>query len=365
MLDTIVVDDEFHALERLRELVLAVEDLNLVEGYNKASRCLNDIKEEQIDSDVLFLDIEMPGSSGLELARKLFDIDESIDVIFVTAYDSYAVEAFELNALDYLLKPITEERFQKSIERLLSENKEGASINRETGLKVSSLGQFELLHNGRSLEIEWPTTKTKELFLYLLYHRGDFVARDKIITALWNKKPPEKAVDILYTTVYSLRKIFKRIGIEDIIKSKRGFYGINLEEITWDMLQFKGLVEEIRLEVEENIEKIDRILELYQGEFLIEESYNWLHEPQAELEKEFKNTLFKVADYYQEQGNYEAEEKLLHRIVDEAFLSERAYKRLINLYKKKGQETAARRKYEEFKRKFQAEFGIEPQIEFE
>lgn len=360
MLDTIVVDDEIHALERLKELVAEVNSLNLIADYKKASNCLEDIKEVEVD--VLLLDIEMPGYTGLELARKLFEIDESIDIIFVTAYDSYAVEAFELNVLDYLLKPITEERFQQTIDRLLDEE-EKAIETRDLALKVLTLGEFELLYKEEELDIDWPTAKTKELFLYLLYHRGDFVSRDKIITALWNERDPQKAADILYTTVYSLRKIFKRVGVEDIVKSKRGFYGIDLEKIEWDIFEFERIADEIKYDVDDKIDRVDKVLELYRGEFLEQENYGWVYDMQVDMKRMLKKVLFKAANYYGERRDYEEEQRILHRIIEETFLSERAYKRLIELYKKMGNKAAAKELYEELREKLQDEFGVEPGIE--
>lgn len=74
---------------------------------------------DALKADAAFLDIEMPGMDGLELAGRLMDRQRRLEVVFVTAYNEYAVEAFELHALDYLLKPVMKERLQKTMRRLL------------------------------------------------------------------------------------------------------------------------------------------------------------------------------------------------------------------------------------------------------
>ncbi|MCK8824046.1 response regulator [Fuchsiella alkaliacetigena] len=362
MLDTVVVDDEPHALGRMKEFVIQANGLKLVGDYSNPDNCLTEIRENKISPELVFLDIEMPDCNGLELAERILEIDEGIDIVFITAYDSYAVEAFELNALDYLLKPITEERFQKTISRLSVSQK--TVNNKDFRLNVFSLGHFRLFTQGEEISLNWPTAKSKELFLYLLYHRGNFVSSDKIVEALWSNKDPEKAVAILYTTVYSLRKLIKSLGFKEIVFSKRGYYKLNMEHIKWDVLEFEKLVNKIKTDIEANIEQVKKLTELYQGQYLPEQAYSWLYALRAELEEKFKDVLLKVADYYLEIEEYQLAIKLLERVIKETFLVEAAYQKLIKTYKELGEDTKARRQYQRLKSRLQKEFGIEPQMDF-
>ncbi|MDO6762517.1 two-component system response regulator BtsR [Agarivorans sp. 1_MG-2023] len=111
----IIVDDEPLAREELFELLQHHPQLEVVGQFGNAIECLKHLK--QLEADVLFLDIEMPQISGLELANML-DSDNAPAIIFVTAYDQFALDAFEQNAVDYLLKPIDPKRLCKSIKRL-------------------------------------------------------------------------------------------------------------------------------------------------------------------------------------------------------------------------------------------------------
>jgi DNA-binding LytR/AlgR family response regulator len=117
----LIADDEPNLAEHLRDRLLALwpelEILPLAANGLDALRMADDEAP-----DIAFLDIRMPGLTGLELARR---IDARTHVVFVTAYDQYAVEAFEGEAVDYLLKPVAEDRLQRTVERL--KRKLGAS----------------------------------------------------------------------------------------------------------------------------------------------------------------------------------------------------------------------------------------------
>src|SRR5439155_26770223 len=110
----VIADDEPHLAEHLRtrlaELWPELEVLALAANGLEALRRIDDERPE-----IAFLDIRMPGLTGLELARR---IDARIHVVFVTAFDQYAVEAFDREAVDYLLKPVTDERLVRAVERL-------------------------------------------------------------------------------------------------------------------------------------------------------------------------------------------------------------------------------------------------------
>ncbi|WP_432467336.1 two-component system response regulator BtsR [Agarivorans sp. Z349TD_8] len=111
----LIVDDEPLAREELAEMLQAHPQIELLGQFGNAIECLKNLKK--LKPEVLFLDIEMPQISGLELANML-DNEEPPAIVFVTAYDQFAVDAFEQNAVDYLLKPIDSKRLAKSIVRL-------------------------------------------------------------------------------------------------------------------------------------------------------------------------------------------------------------------------------------------------------
>jgi two-component system LytT family response regulator len=116
-----IIDDERSSREELKRSLKTYPDFEVIGEAKNA-----DEAKEQIEAnhpDLIFLDIQMPEQSGFDLLESL---DEVPVVIFTTAYDQYAVQAFEINALDYLMKPIREERFIKAIEKArLAMNRQG------------------------------------------------------------------------------------------------------------------------------------------------------------------------------------------------------------------------------------------------
>jgi two-component system LytT family response regulator len=109
----LVIDDEDHGRVLVKQYLAPYAD------FFVAGECTNGIEAvkfiNMLEPDLIFLDIQMPGASGFEVLQK---IDHVPDVIFTTAFDKYALKAFELNAVDYLLKPYTKERFDQTMARL-------------------------------------------------------------------------------------------------------------------------------------------------------------------------------------------------------------------------------------------------------
>ncbi|HEY8931203.1 MAG TPA: response regulator transcription factor [Mucilaginibacter sp.] len=114
-LTAIIVDDERNAREEIKKLLEGYIFIQVVGEAPNADEAREMIEQKQ--PDLLFLDIQMPEKSGFDLLEEL---DKVPQVIFTTAYDQYAVKAFEVSALDYLMKPIREERFAKAMEQLKS-----------------------------------------------------------------------------------------------------------------------------------------------------------------------------------------------------------------------------------------------------
>lgn len=114
-LTALVIDDELFAREELIELLEETEQITII---GEASNAIEGLKKiNQLKPDVVFLDIQMPQVTGIELLGML-DPDTMPKVVFVTAYDQYAIQAFEDNAFDYLLKPVDPCRLEKTVKRL-------------------------------------------------------------------------------------------------------------------------------------------------------------------------------------------------------------------------------------------------------
>ncbi len=114
---TLIVDDEFLARERLKKLLEPYPEIRLLGECRNGEEAIETVTNKE--PDLLFLDVQMTGLNGIEVVGKLQNM--SIDlplIVFTTAYDQYALKAFEANAIDYLLKPFEKERFGQAIEKI-------------------------------------------------------------------------------------------------------------------------------------------------------------------------------------------------------------------------------------------------------
>jgi len=145
----VTIDDEPLALDIITEYISRVPFLNLVKTFDNALDSIDFIKNNNID--LLFLDIQMEALSGIQLIRVLKDRPE---VIFTTAFDSYAIEGFELDAADYLLKPFSFERFIKAVDKVY--NKIRLQHNSELGeehITISNpLEKYMFVKTGNKLQ---------------------------------------------------------------------------------------------------------------------------------------------------------------------------------------------------------------------
>ncbi len=114
----LIIDDERLARVELRRLLAPYKEINIVGEAVNADDAVNKISE--LTPDLIFLDIQMPGKNGFELLEEL---DSVPTVIFTTAYDEYALKAFEYNAMDYLLKPIEPKRLEDTVKKLIEKNR--------------------------------------------------------------------------------------------------------------------------------------------------------------------------------------------------------------------------------------------------
>jgi two-component system LytT family response regulator len=138
-MDVIIVDDEPAGRRTLREYCNAEEDLRVVGEYGDGVTALAAIRSQR--PHLLFLDIQMDPLNGIELARAL-EPKGLPSLVFVTAYDTYAVEAFEVSAVDYLLKPFDQERFRKTLERVRPRHLTSSADERQA-LLAGLLAQLE------------------------------------------------------------------------------------------------------------------------------------------------------------------------------------------------------------------------------
>ena len=133
-MDVMIVDDEPSARRAVRECCEREPDLKVIGEYGDARAALEGIRQQP--PQVLFLDIQMDSMTGMELARALDPLTLPL-IVFVTAYDHYALEAFEVSAVDYLLKPFDDARFRATVERVRRRHQAASGFDRHRMLRLA------------------------------------------------------------------------------------------------------------------------------------------------------------------------------------------------------------------------------------
>ena len=141
-LSAVIVDDEQLARDELAFLLNEVEDVEVVAQGKNGVEAVNLVKEH--NPDLLFLDVQMPGLDGFGVIKKLLDKKVALPkIVFATAFDQYAVKAFEVNAVDYLLKPFDRKRVVRSVEKARSKMESSGASAEQLEALVRMLGNPE------------------------------------------------------------------------------------------------------------------------------------------------------------------------------------------------------------------------------
>ena len=160
-LRTIVVDDEELARQVLCELLQAHEEVEVVAECKNGLEAVKAVAEHK--PDLLFLDVQMPKLTGFDVLEL---VGPGVPVIFVTAYDEYAMKAFEVHAMDYLLKPVGKDRLATALQRLKSHQQEKTPMPAELAASARPAGQFAqrlVVKDGtRVTLIPWPNWTTRK-----------------------------------------------------------------------------------------------------------------------------------------------------------------------------------------------------------
>ncbi|SIO94751.1 LytR/AlgR family response regulator transcription factor [Vibrio spartinae] len=181
-LTAILADDEALLSYQLNRMLADVwPELDIKDTVSDGEEALGSIIEK--NPDVVFLDIRMPRLDGIELANRLMQLEHPPYIVFVTAYDEYAVNAFEANALDYLLKPITLERLAKCVEKVKDRLKRDRNGGEQNYLNELALQLKQITTQSSKTPLKWLRVLNRDEIE--LIHMSDvqyFKAEDKYIT---------------------------------------------------------------------------------------------------------------------------------------------------------------------------------------
>ncbi|GIP33749.1 response regulator [Paenibacillus sp. J2TS4] len=361
---TIIVDDEPLALRRvenlLEEQIESGFAIELIGSFQDPQMALDFARREKVD--LVFQDIEMPEIGGMELAERLLEIQPQLHIVFITAYNDFAVEAFELNALDYLLKPVQRDRIFKTLQRLfIADPKEQPDNGSKQQRMLCSLFYLHYLdENQMPQTFQWRTTKAQELFAYLIHNRGQTVRKETIMDLLWPDYDMEKASSLLHTTIYQIRRVIKQKGLCIQVKYMEEGYRIDLADMKLDVEEWEKGVHTASAVTAETIGQHRKLLALYRGDYLAEHLYLWSEGEQERIRLIWLEHAKQVAEYFIQMEQYSEAVPLYQKIQGKFPYTEEGYFGLMRIYAKIGDYGGVRNQYQLLVENMKEELGVEP-----
>jgi len=231
----LAVDDERRALNTLIQAIESAEPEASVVGFGSVDESLEYAKKNRVD--VAFLDIQMPEMSGLLFAMNLKEIAPQTNIVFVTSYSQYAIDAMELHPSGYVMKPATKEKVERELENL----RYPVQKESDKRVQVQTFGNFEVFAEGKPLK--FVSARSKELFAYLIDRRGTSATPVEIAAVLWEDKPYDKSLrNQIQAAISEMMKTFKEYDLADIINKSWNQISVDRTKIVCDYYDMLDMI---------------------------------------------------------------------------------------------------------------------------
>ena len=229
------LDDEPLALRMLEQAVRESRPDADISAFIDQDDLLEQAK--QGGCDIALLDIHMRGMNGVELAKKLKEINPKINIIFVTGFSEYTGEAMGLHASGYIMKPVTKEK----IDRELSDLRFPILPKNDALLRVQCFGNFDVfLPNGDHVRFE--RSRSKEIFAYLVHRHGSSCSTREIAAVLFEDEPYDlKQQNYMQQLISAMIKSLRAVGAEAAIVKSYNALSVNPKVLDCDYYRFKDL----------------------------------------------------------------------------------------------------------------------------
>ena len=237
-MNTILVDDEIWTLDELADACAQIDEINIVGKFQYPTDSLEFSKDHVIE--LAFLDVEMPGINGLDLAQELRRLYPMMIVIFISAHDEYMSDAFDMDADYYVKKPYRTDKIQQVLSRTLL-----LARRLEKKIFIKTFGNFDVFVDGKV--VHFSSAKSKELLAYLVDRKGSMVTSAEGFSILWEdeKYTHENASKYRKVTLRLKEDLIKN-GIENIVQILPRGRALNVDAVECDYFQFLKGTESVR-----------------------------------------------------------------------------------------------------------------------
>lgn len=362
MIRAVLIDDERLAVKKLEIMLTELNTVTVIASFTDPVQAIQDA--ENWNADVIFLDIDMPEMNGMQAAERLQKQCPRSEIVFVTAYNNHALEAFELNALDYVLKPVRSDRLLKTVKRL--EERIALLPKASAAAPDLMIRAFQSLGFERGGELlssfRWRTSKAQEMFAYMLHNRDRFVSKDSLIELFWPDFDFKRASTHLYTTIYQLRQSLKHADIQLQISNVSGGEGYTLESsgFSVDTVLWEEGLQQAGPIAAANEAEHQRLFEMYTGDYLDDYDYLWAESERQRLRTIWLHHAIQLAEHYTGRGSVPQAVTVYQRIVQLQPYYEQGHLGLMKIYQQIGERTAVEEQYHTLKSMLARELHVEP-----
>jgi len=229
---TISVDDQINVAEEIVRIMKEIDPDGIHESFSDVKKALSTIKLRQ--PDVAWLDIEMPGMSGLEMAMEVKKASPATNIIFVTGHEKFAYQSFQLHASGFILKPATKEALARELQNLRTPVQK-----RMTGLiRIQCFGNFEVFDKDDQ-PINFKRSRSKEVLAYMVDRRGAMCTSGELCGILFEDREDANALKKqLRVFMSSLRDDLKKHNAESALVKGWNAYGIDCSAVDCDYYDY-------------------------------------------------------------------------------------------------------------------------------
>ncbi len=228
-------DDEPLMLQMLEMTVREVRPDDDIAAFDEPAALLEDAKAG--GCDIAFLDIHMSGMTGVELAKKLKDVNPKMNIIFVTGFSEYTGDAMQLHASGYIMKPVTRE----AVERELSDLRFPIVPKDNALLRIQCFGNFDAFTpDGKPVHFE--RSRSKEIFAYLVHRHGSSCTIEEIAAALFEDEPYDRKQQAhMQVLISAMMKSLKAVNAEKTIVKSYNALAVDVSTLDCDYYRFSEL----------------------------------------------------------------------------------------------------------------------------
>ncbi len=355
----IIVDDEKSMLLIMRKMLAKLQEVEIAGIFQDTGDAFRFLKDNPVD--LIFVDIRMPEESGLEFARRIAADSIPGALVFLTSYKEYALEAYDVCAFDYIMKPIDQERLTRTVRRAMQrhELKEPDSSRPSGRLSVYGMGGLEL-RNGSGEPVQLNSSKCAELLSFLLLHHHHSISKWRIMEEVFRGMPPHNAEAYLNTTVYKLRRVLEAQGAAEVIITHNEGYSIDTKAFYVDFLDFEDRIKNLSVIDSSNLGEAMITESLYAGELFGDKGYCWSLPERERLALLYKRFGKTICGYLIKTGALTQSVYILKKLLAQNILDRDINCLMMHAYAAQRDIVSLAKQYELYTKTLQRELGITP-----